>query len=151
MEIREDDLRGRETRELVEAHLADMRAITPPDSVHALGAEALRAPDLTLWSVWEGEALLGCGALKALGPDAGEIKAMRTAEAHRRRGVASRLIAHIEAEARRRGYRRLYLETGAPRDFAPGRALYASHGFAFRGPFGDYADDPHSVFMEKEL
>jgi putative acetyltransferase len=76
---------------------------------------------------------------------------MRTAEAHRRRGVASRLLAHIEAEARRRGYRRLYLETGAPLDFAPGRALYASRVFAFRGPFGDYREDPHSVFMEKRL
>jgi putative acetyltransferase len=151
MEIREDDLSGSETLRLVEGHLANMHDITPPGSVHALGVEALRAPDVTLWSVWEGDVLLGCGALKALSPTAGEVKAMRTDEAHRRKGVGATVLEHILGEARRRGYRHLYLETGALPAFAPGRALYTRYGFTLRGPFGDYTDDPNSVFMELAL
>jgi putative acetyltransferase len=104
-----------------------------------------------VWSAWEDGALLGCGALKALAEDCGEVKAMRTHDEHRRRGVGSRILEHIIEEARRRGYRWLYLETGALPAFAPGRALYARYGFAFRGPFADYVDDPNSVFMEKAL
>jgi len=151
MEIRQDDLSRIETVRLLEAHLEEMKQITPPESVHALAIEGLRSPEITVWSAWDGDRLLGCGALRALDPESGEIKAMRTDEAHRRRGVGSRILAHIIGEARRRGYRRLYLETGALPEFASGRALYASRGFQLRGPFGDYEDDPNSVFMEKEL
>jgi putative acetyltransferase len=151
MEIREDDLSRIETILFLEGHLENMKQITPPESVHALGVEALRSPEITVWSAWEGDALLGCGALRALDPGSGEIKAMRTDEAHRRKGVGSRILEHIIGEARRRGYRRLYLETGAMPEFAAGRALYTRYGFEFRGPFGDYKDDPNSVFMVKEL
>jgi putative acetyltransferase len=151
MEIREDDLSEIATIRLLEGHLENMKRITPPESVHALGVEALRSPEITLWSAWEGDALLGCGALRVLGPASGEIKAMRTDEAHRRKGVGSRILEHIIREARRRGYRYLYLETGAMPDFAPGRALYTRYGFEVRGPFGDYKEDPNSVFMVKEL
>jgi putative acetyltransferase len=151
MEIREDDLQGSETIRLLEGHLENMKEITPPESVHALGAEGLRSPEITVWSAWNGQLLLGCGALRELGPESGEIKAMRTDAAHRRRGVGSRILEHIIGEARRRGYRWLYLETGAMPEFAAARALYSRYGFEFRGPFGDYADDPNSVFMAKEL
>lgn len=151
MEIRGDDLSGVETVRLLEGHLDNMKQITPPESVHALGVEGLRSPEITVWSAWDGDVLLGCGALRALGPDSGEIKAMRTDEAHRRQGVGSRILEHIVGEARRRGYRRLYLETGAMPEFSAGRALYTRYGFELRGPFGDYADDPNSVFMVKEL
>jgi putative acetyltransferase len=95
--------------------------------------------------------LLGCGALRRLGPDSGEIKAMRTNELHRRRGVGSRILEEIIAEARRRRYRWLFLETGAMVEFSAARAFYARHGFAVRGPFGDYVDDSNSVFMERML
>ena len=151
MEIREDDLSGGETVRLLVAHLANMHEITPPESVHALGVEALRADDVTVWSAWDGDVLLGCGALRALGGECGEIKAMRTHDAHRRRGVGSRILEHILAEARRRGYRRVYLETGSMAEFAPARALYTRYGFSLRGPFDAYVDDPNSVFMEKGL
>ena len=151
MEIREDDLSGIATVRLLEGHLENMKQITPPESVHALGVEGLRSPDITVWSAWDGEVVLGCGALKLLGPESGEIKAMRTDEAHRRKGVGSRILEHIVGEARRRGYRHLYLETGAMPEFAAGRALYARNGFEFRGPFGDYEDDANSVFMAKEI
>ncbi len=151
MEIREDDLSGIATVRLLEGHLENMKRITPPGSVHALDVEGLRSPEITLWSAWDGDVLLGCGALKVLGPTSGEIKAMRTDEAQRRKGVGSRILEHIIGEGRRRGYRHLYLETGALPEFAAGRALYARYGFELRGPFGDYEEDRNSVFMVKEL
>lgn len=151
LEIREDDLTGSAIRGFLRAHLESMKRITPPGSVHALGLAELRSAEINLWSAWEGDVLLGCGALKALDPESGEIKAMRTAEGHRRQGVASRILRHILSEARRRGYRHVYLETGALPEFSAGRALYARYGFRPRGPFADYVEDPHSVFMEKQL
>lgn len=128
-----------------------MHAVTPPESIHALDLGALRVPEISFWTVWDGDALLGCGALKQLDPATGEIKSMRTAEPHRGRGVASHLLEHILAVSRRRGYERLLLETGAMDAFRPARMLYARFGFVERGPFGNYVDDPNSVFMEKDL
>lgn len=151
LEIRLDDLRGPEIAALLEAHLAYARRHSPPESVHALDLDRLRAPEITFWSLWDDGALAGCGALKELAPDHGEIKSMHTAEAHRGKGVASRLVAHILDEARRRGYRRVSLETGSVEAFAPARALYARHGFRVCPPFADYRDDPFSVCMTLEL
>lgn len=151
MLIRNDDLRGPEIAALLEAHLQLMRDTSPPESVHALDLEALRAPEITFWTVWEGPTLLGCGALKELDPAHAEIKSMHTAAAARGRGVARAMLSHIVEEARRRGFRRLSLETGSPEAFAPARALYAGFGFSPCGPFGDYVLDPFSVFMTLEL
>jgi len=128
-----------------------MASLSPPESVHALGLEALRKPDITFWSVWQNSELVGCGALKELDALHGEIKSMRTASLHLRKGVAARLLCHILDEARRRSYRRLSLETGSMDAFAPARQLYARFGFQPCGPFADYVEDPHSVFMTREL
>ena len=151
MRIARDDPARPEVAPLLEAHLDLMRSSSPPESVHALPIAALRAPDITFWTAWDGPALLGCGALKALGRAEGEIKSMHTAQSHRGRGVAGALLAHIIAEARARGWRRLLLETGSQEVFAPSRALYRRFGFAERGPFADYWHDPNSVFMELAL
>ena len=124
MDIREDDVRGAEVLALLDEHLADVARHSPPESVHALDARALRAPDVTAWTAWEAGELLGCGALKELDPRHGEIKSMRTAEAHLRRGIGTRILEHLLGEARRRGYRRLSLETGSMEAFAPARRLY---------------------------
>ncbi len=124
---------------------------SPPESVHALPLEGLRAPEISFWSAWEGDELLGCGALKELDPRHGEIKSMRTVSAHLRKGVAAALLHHIVAEAQRRGYERLSLETGSMAAFAPARALYQRHGFRECGPFADYREDPNSVFMTRLL
>ena len=124
---------------------------SPPESVHALDLAALRKPDITFWCAWQDAALLGCGALKELDPFHGEIKSMRTASAHLRKGVATRLLAHILDEARRRSYRRLSLETGSMQAFTPARSLYTRLGFRPCGPFAAYVEDPHSVFMTMEL
>ncbi|MBL8261110.1 MAG: GNAT family N-acetyltransferase [Xanthomonadaceae bacterium] len=151
MDIRIDDLRGTAIAVFLQDHLDDMHRHSPPDSVHALDLETLRRPEITFWTAWDGEALLGCGALKALDGAHGEIKSMRTAPAHRNRGVAATVLRHIVATARERGYRRLSLETGSPEAFAPARALYARFGFVECGPFADYVDDPWSMYMTLEL
>ncbi len=151
LQIREDDLTGKEIAHFLREHLEDMHEITPPESVHALDLEALRSPDITFWSAWEGDELLGCGALKELDSRSGEVKSMRTAKAHRGRGVAAKILEHIMKEAKRRAYDCLNLETGAMPEFDPARALYIRYGFEYRGPFAEYTDDPTSVFMTKKL
>ncbi len=151
MDIRIDDLAGPEIHALLEEHLRNMRAISPPESVHALDLDALRAPGITFWTVWSEGTLAGCGALKELDRGHGEVKSMRTASARRRNGVARAMLAHIVAQAHDRGYRRLSLETGSMDAFVPARRLYESFGFEYCGPFADYRCDPNSVFMSKAL
>ena len=107
MKIRVDDLSSPEVIDLVSLHLQGMSHHSPPESVHALGLEALRKPEITFWSVWADAQLMGCGALKELDAHHGEIKSMRTATAHLRKGVAANLLRHILDEAKRRSYRRL--------------------------------------------
>ena len=151
MRIIVDNLQGPEIIALLEEHLAEMRSVSPPESVHALDLSGLRKPGITFWTLWLGAELAGCGALKELAPDHGEIKSMRTAHRHKRKGIAASMVRHILEEAARRGYRRLSLETGSQPHFGPARALYASFGFQRCGPFGDYIDDPNSVFMTRAL
>ena len=151
MDIRIDDLRGQAIKDLLQVHLDAMHTHSPPDSVHALDLDALRHPSMTFWTAWEGQALLGCGALKQLSPDHGELKSMRTASEHLRKGVGRALLRHIETIARSRGMHRLSLETGPHAPFEAAQELYASEGFAPCGPFADYAPDPYSLFMTKLL
>ncbi len=152
MDIRLDrDLADPRIIDLLSEHLRDMARHSPPESIHALDLDGLRRPDISFWTVWDGEALLGCGALKQLDVEHGEIKSMRTAEAHRRKGVAATMLRHLLDEAARRSYRTLSLETGSMMAFEPARRLYASFGFAYCAPFADYIDDPNSVFMTREV
>lgn len=147
MVIEIDDLSGSEIAEFLAEHIADMKATSPPESKHALDLDGLRRPDVTFWTIRDGDKIVGCGALKALDTTHAEIKSMRTAAGQRGRGVASAMLRHIIAEARRRGFTRLSLETGSMDFFAPARALYTKHGFAYCEPFGDYREDPNSVFL----
>ncbi|HEY0199005.1 MAG TPA: GNAT family N-acetyltransferase [Rhodanobacter sp.] len=151
MYIRTDDLTHPAIIQLLQEHLQSMTLHSPPESIHALDLNALRQPDITFWTAWNGEELLGCGALKELDPGHGEIKSMRTASTHLRKGAAAGLMQHMLDEADRRGYRRLSLETGSAAAFVPAHRLYARFGFAFCKPFGDYLEDPYSVFMTREL
>lgn len=151
MQIEVDDLTRPEVLDLLQEHLANMHELTPPEQVFALDVTKLRAADITFWTVWEGRALLGCGALKELSPSHGEVKSMRTPAALRRRGAGRALLAHIVAEARARGYARLSLETGSVSAFVPAQKLYESFGFTRCGPFEGYVADPHSVFMTLRL
>lgn len=147
MHIEPDDLSRPGMHALLAEHLAQMRSQSPACSVHALDLERLRAPGISVWSAWEAGELMGCGALKQLSPRHGEIKSMRTAAAHRGKGVGRAMLMHLLAIARERGYQRVSLETGATPPFLPAQRLYESAGFERCGPFGDYREDPHSVFM----
>ena len=151
VEIRRGGLDTAEVAALLGEHLVEMRRHSPPESVHALDLDRLRTPDLTFWSVWDGSDVLGCGALRELDPRHGELKSMRTAAAHLRRGVARRLLVYMILEARRRGYERLSLETGSMDAFASARQLYARFGFEPCEPFAEYGLDPYSVFMTRGL
>jgi putative acetyltransferase len=151
LDIKLDDLTGSEVADLLREHLQSMAMHSPPESIHALNLEGLKKPEITFWSVWERDELVGCGALKELDGQHGELKSMRTSSLHLRKGVAKRLLEHIIEEAKRRGYRRVSLETGSMDAFEPARRLYASFGFQYCKPFSDYIEDPNSVFMAKEL
>ena len=151
MEIKLDDLTGTKIADLLREHLANMAENSPPESIHALSLEELRKPDITFWSVWDRTELLGCGALKELSPQHGEIKSMRTASRHRRKGVAAALVEHILQQAKKRNYKRVSLETGSMEAFAPAHRLYTKFGFRECRPFADYAEDPNSIFMTIEL
>lgn len=151
MLIREDDISGADIRALLREHLDAMERTSPPESRHALDIAGLRQPGITFWSLWDGDCIAGCGALKELDAAHAEIKSMRTAATHLRKGVASKMLEHLIGEARRRGYRRLSLETGSMDYFEPARRLYASFGFEPCAPFGYYVEDPNSVFMTKAL
>ncbi|MCP1373718.1 GNAT family N-acetyltransferase [Dyella lutea] len=149
--IRLDDLQGAPVQALLREHLAGVALHSPPESIHALDLDGLRAPGMSFWTVWEGEELLACGALKELDAAHGEVKSMRTAAAHLRRGAARAMLEHVVAEARRRGYRRLSLETGTAAAFEPAHWLYAAAGFVPCGPFNGYVEDPYSCFMTRAL
>jgi putative acetyltransferase len=146
-----DDLSRPAIHALLNEHLKSMYELSPPESVHALDLEKLRKPEITFWSAWEDSLLLGCGALKELDGKHGEVKSMRTPTALRRKGAGRALLAHIIEVARSRSYERLSLETGSMEAFEPAQRLYESFGFTYCGPFGEYKEDPNSVFMTMRL
>jgi putative acetyltransferase len=151
MRIEVDDLSHPQVLALLDEHLTNMYELSPPEQVFALDVTKLRAPEITFWTVWEGDVLLGCGALKELSPTHGEVKSMRTPKALRGRGAGRAILAQIVAEARRRGYEMLSLETGTHPAFLPAQKLYQSFGFTYCGPFGSYRENPNSVFMSLRL
>ncbi len=150
-EIRLDDLRGEPTRELVTLHIAGMHRSSPPGQVCALDLSGLTASNVTVWSAWDGPALAGIAALKELGDGTGELKSMRTHPRHLRKGVASALLEHIIGEARRRGLRRLSLETGRGPAFEPALALYRQRGFIDCEAYADCRPNEFSQFLCLDL
>jgi putative acetyltransferase len=151
LNIRTDNATHAAVLALLDEHLREMYAASPPESVHALDLSELRASDVTFWTAWDGEELLGCGALKALDAKHGEIKTMRTARKHLRKGVAAAILEHITNVARERGYERLSLETGSGGPFDAALRFYEKHGFEYCEPFADYVPDPFSRFMTRSL
>lgn len=151
MRIEPADLDSAAFVALMEEHRLAMQATAPPESQHALDLSGLKQPHVRVWVVREGDTLLGCGALQRLDDAHVEIKAMRTARAQLRRGVAKGLLVHLLQEARSTGYARASLETGSMDYFAPARRLYADAGFVECGPFANYADDPNNIYMTRAL
>lgn len=151
-----DDLSHADVVALIELHIRDAHANSPPGSVFALDASGLREAGVTLWSAWDDDgdgdgALLGLGALKRLDAGHGELKSMRTHPAQLRRGVGARMLDHLIAEARARGYRRLSLETGCNAPYAAARALYERAGFVECGPFAAYSDTSFSRYYTRAI
>ncbi|MCF7505130.1 GNAT family N-acetyltransferase [Vibrio sp. L3-7] len=151
MDIKIDDLSGGEVIELLEEHLADMYATSPPDSVHALDIKDLKSPEITFFSAWKENQLLGCVAIKELDTQHAELKSMRTTQFARQSGVASKLLQHVLDTAAARQYQQISLETGSEDYFKPARNLYEKFGFDYCEPFADYELDPYSQFMTIEL
>jgi len=151
MKIVVDDLSGPEIAHFLDEHVRQMRSITPLESKHALDLDGLRTPEITFWSVLDGDTLVGCGAIKRLDASHAEVKSMRTAPARKRSGIASLLLEHIITEARRMGFTRLSLETGTAEFFLPARRLYEKFGFEYGPPFADYPPSPYNVFMTRTL
>lgn len=151
MKIIIDDLSGGEVIELLEEHLADMYATSPPESVHALDVDALKSPEITFFSAWKDSQLLGCVAIKELDAKHAELKSMRTSQCARNTGVASQLLQYVLDTASNRQYQRISLETGSEEYFKPARNLYEKFGFGYCAPFADYELDPYSQFMSIEL
>ena len=149
--IIEGDLTDPRVVDLLHTHLASARAETAPGSAHASELTGLQPPDISFWTIWDDDTLLGMGALKRLSADHGEVKSMYIAQAMRRRGAGSAMLRHIIGVARAGGMSRLSLETGAWEYFRPARALYSSYGFVECQPFADYVLDPNSVFMSLDL
>jgi putative acetyltransferase len=147
LRIEQDDLSRPQVLALLEEHLRNMYELSPPDKVFAFDASKLRAPNVTFWTAWSGDVLMGCAALKELSSTEGEIKSMRTPSALRRSGAGRALLHHIIEVARSRAYCALHLETGAHAAFGPAQNLYRSAGFELCGPFGQYRDNGNSVFM----
>jgi putative acetyltransferase len=151
MNIVVDDLSGSQIAGFLHEHVQEMRSITPLESKHALDLDALRAPEVTFWSVMDGDSIVGCGAVKRLDAVHAELKSMRTAPQRKRSGIASLLLEHVLTEAERMGFARLSLETGSAEFFLPARRLYERFGFTYCEPFADYKPDPNSVFMTRPL
>lgn len=151
MRIEVDDLSRPAIHELLNEHLANMYELSPPEQVFALDLSKLRSPDITFWTVWDNDLLLGCGALKELTATHGEIKSMRTPEKIRGRGAGRAVLHRIIETAIQRRYSLLSLETGTHPAFLPAQRLYRSAGFQESGPFSDYREDPNSLFMQLRL
>ena len=151
MRVTQGDFSDPRVVDLIRLHHAIAHAQTARGSAHALDIAGLQAADISLWTIWEGDALLGVGALRRLSREHGEVKSMHTAKAARRRGAARAMLEHIIASAKESGMSRLSLETGSWDYFLPAQALYRSVGFIECGAFGDYVPDPNSVFMTLQL
>ena len=150
-DIRRDNLSGADVQALVQEHINEMLSNTPIESVHTLPLDSLRKPEVTFWSVWHQGELSGCGALMELDSTHGEIKSMRTKAKFLRMGVGHAILSRIISEANLRGCTRISLETGSTEAFKPALTLYEQNGFEVCGPFGDYKNDPNSIFMTKIL
>ena len=151
MEIKRDNLENEKVVALLHEHLSDMRATSPPESVHALDVNALTLPNITFFSAWEGDALAGCIAIKKLNGTDAEIKSMRTSYAYRGQGVGNKLLVFLMDYAKEQGYLRISLETGTQDYFLPARKLYKKFGFVDCGPFSNYKLDPNSQFMSRDI
>ena len=151
MNIKIDTLHSSIVIDFLEQHIEDMKSVSPPESKHALDLDGLKKPNITFWTIWNDDKLVGCGALAKLDETQGEIKSMRVAPSARAKGVATAMLKHILDEAAKVGLDRVSLETGSMPFFRPAHMLYKKFGFKECKPFADYRQDPNSIFMSKSI
>ncbi len=149
--LRPDDASRPEVAALIARHFQLMRETSPPESCHVMDASELTAAGAVLYSLSNGGAVIGIGALKPLGDGHGEIKSMHVATEARGRGASKALLEALLEKAGSEGMSRVSLETGVEDAFIAARGLYTRYGFVECAPFGDYIEDPLSVFMTKAL
>ena len=151
MKIIEDDLTHPDVHALIALHLNHMDDHSPQDSSYTLDLSGLQHDKITVWTIWQDKALLGCGALHELSADWAEVKSMRTHPDHLRKGVAAAMMEHMLNVARLRRYKKLSLETGTTPAFDPALKLYRKYGFANGAVFADYRESPYNQFLHLNL
>lgn len=150
-QVFEGELDREDVRILLTQHFAEMQAGSPPEACHVLPLDGLKDASIRFFTLREDGALLGCGALKRLSHDHGEVKSMRTADAALGRGVGQAMLDHLLNTASQSGMAKVSLETGSTEQFAAANRLYEKNGFERTGPFGDYADTPWTHFYSRQL
>lgn len=136
---------------LIRRHLDQMAAQSPEESCHALDGSGLEGPDVQFFLLRRDGQAIGMGALKRLADNTRELKSMHTLSEARGSGAGRAILEHLLKLARQENASGIYLETGSTPEFLPARKLYESYGFSECPPFGDYSEDPWSVFMHLDL
>ncbi|QYE32954.1 GNAT family N-acetyltransferase (plasmid) [Polymorphobacter sp. PAMC 29334] len=150
-EVREDDLTGEATRELLALHLRGMHANSPPGSVFALDLSGLQQPNVTVWTVWSGGEVASVGAIKMLDNGDAEVKSMRVNPAFARKGAGATILETIIRTAKSKGAKRLSLETGSGSAFDAALALYQKRGFKQSEAFSGYEQSKFNQFLHLDL
>ncbi len=140
-----------QVNELLKKHFVELRSVSPAGSTHVLDIAGLKDQTIKFWSLWEGNELMGCGALKFLNDTHGEFKSIRVADKHRKKGMGEKIISHLITEAKKIGIKRLSIETGAGEFFSPARKLFKKFGFKACKPFAHYKEDPNSCYFDLEI
>jgi putative acetyltransferase len=136
---------------LLKKHFIELRAASPEGSAHVLDIPGLQEPSIKFWSLWEDGQLMGCGALKFLDKKHGEFKSIRIEDNFRGKGNGIRVINHLIDEAKKLMIKKLSIETGAGKFFAPARKLFDNCGFKPCKPFAHYKEDVNSLYLTKLL
>ena len=147
----ENNFDNLEVNELLINHFNELRSVSPEGSTHVLDIEGLKTPSIKFWSIWDEENLIGCGALKFLSKNHGEIKSIRISDKFRSKGFGKIIIKHLITEAKKLRIDKLSIETGAGEFFAPARKLFTNFGFKPCRPFAHYKEDPNSCYFEKDI
>ena len=140
-----------EVHELLTKHFIELRSVSPEDSCHVLDIAGLKDPSIKFWSLWDGNNLMGSGALKFLDKGHGEFKSIRVSDKFRGKGNGSKVINHLINEAKKLNIKRLSLETGAGDFFLAARKLFLKCGFETCEPFSNYKDNINSVYMTMQI
>jgi len=143
----EDNFDNVKVHDLLVKHFIELRSVSPKGSVHVLDIADLKSPSIKFWSLWEGEELMGVGALKFINKVHGEFKSIRVNDKFRNKGYGLKIINHLIYEAKKLNIEQLSLETGAGSFFQNARKLFTKCGFKACEPFSHYEKDVNSIYM----